>query len=54
MSKDGGEAMTEEQAFEKLQQLLGLAEDLVGEHYGAVDIINELMNRLDISVDELN
>jgi hypothetical protein len=45
--------MTEEQAYAKLQELLSLADEIVGEHYGAVEIIKELMNHMDIGTDEL-
>lgn len=45
--------MTEEQAYEKLQTLLSDVDDLVGEHYGAVEIIKELMQHFDIDVSAL-
>ena len=46
--------MTEKQAYEKLQELFSMADEIVGEHYGAVEIIKELMTHMDISVDELD
>ena len=45
--------MTEDQAYQKLQDLLAQADELVGEHYGAVDIIKELMDHFDVGTDEL-
>ena len=45
--------MNEEQSYIKLQEMLNIADEIVGEHYGAVEIIKELMEHLDIDAEEL-
>jgi len=38
--------MTQEEAYEKLQDLLALADAIVGEHYEAEEIVEELEKHL--------
>lgn len=45
--------MTEEQAFVKLQDLMNAADEIVGEHYGALDIVQELADHFGVDVHDL-